>query len=220
MRRILNEYGFGFYQSVVAGVRVRCAGVDFNQCVVAGILMIIGLTGRKYSGKTTGAEVLESLDFNIMSFSGTLKLMARCLLRDLGLTEFQIQAAQQFKETPLPGLEVSWRQLCQSLGTEWGRQHVHPDLWVKVAENLSKRYERVVFDDVRFENEAAMIRRNGGLIIHIKRPLHRATDDHASEAGIGFVEGDELVMNGGDKNALTDAVLDIAERFVLAHGTE
>jgi hypothetical protein len=50
--------------------------------------------------------------------------------------------------------------------------------------------------------------------------LHRATDDHASEAGIAFAEGDELVMNGGDKDALTDAVLDIAERFVLAHGTD
>lgn len=183
--------------------------------------MIIGLTGRKYSGKTTAAEALEGLDFDVMSFATTLKLMGRILLRDLGLTELQIQAAQKFKETPIPGLEVSWRKLCQSLGTEWGREQVHPDVWVKAAENLIKGRERVVFDDVRMENEAAMIRRNGGLIIHIKRPsLHRDTDKHASEAGIAFVYGDELIVNTGDEDSFTDAVYDLVLDFVKKHSTD
>lgn len=176
--------------------------------------MIIGLAGRKYSGKTTAAEALEGLDFEVMSFASTLKLMGRILLRNIGLTEFQIQAAQKFKETPIPGLEVSWRQLCQSLGTEWGREQIHPDLWVKAAEQSIKDHDRVVFDDVRMENEAAMIRRNGGLIIHVKRPLHREKDKHASEAGIAFVEGDEIILNSVDEDAFTDQIVDIVARFI------
>jgi hypothetical protein len=48
--------------------------------------------------------------------------------------------------------------------------------------------ERIIFDDVRFENEASMIRGMGGIIIHIDRG-DLVTDEHRSEAGI--MDGDE-----------------------------
>jgi len=175
--------------------------------------VIIGLTGRKYSGKTTAAEALEGLGFEPQSFAWTLKMLARILMRDVGLTEQQIVEAQLHKEQAIPLLGVSFRYLCQTLGTEWGRTHIHPDVWVMAAAHKVPPSQLVVFDDVRFENEAAMIRKRGGLIIHIKRPLHRETDNHASEAGIAFVEGDELVMNAGSKDDFIEAVFDIGLRF-------
>ncbi|TPQ24922.1 dephospho-CoA kinase [Methylomonas koyamae] len=159
--------------------------------------MIIGLTGKKGCGKSTAANALEDMGFEVFSFAYTLKLMARVLLRDCGLTEHEIQYAQKHKEEIIEELGVSYRQLCQTLGTEWGRQHVHPDLWVIAGRNrMAKSLEpHAVFDDVRFANEADMIRSLGGVIIHIERPGHVSGDDHESEAGIAAKPGDLRLVN-------------------------
>jgi len=45
----------------------------------------------------------------------------------------------------------------------------------------------IVFDDVRFDNEANFIRSHGGLIIHIDRQVSNMNlDPHISENGIIF----------------------------------
>jgi hypothetical protein len=41
---------------------------------------------------------------------------------------------RQLKETPLPVIGKSPREIMQTLGTEWGRRLVNPDLWVCLAE--------------------------------------------------------------------------------------
>jgi hypothetical protein len=171
--------------------------------------MIIGLAGSKRSGKSSAAAILETLDFDVLSFAYTLKLMARILMRDCGLTEDQIKAAQQDKEALLPVLGVSYRSLCQTLGTEWGRQHVHNDLWVIAGRHrLSMSMEpHQVFEDVRFENEAAMIRSLGGRIIHVSRPGLDLQDAHASEAGVAFLPGDIALVNDGSLDDWFDKVV-------------
>lgn len=169
--------------------------------------MIVGLAGKKGSGKSTAALALMNADFELMSFAQTLKLMARVLMSDCGLTERQIQHAQAYKEEVMPLIGTSYRYLCQTLGTEWGRQHIHPDLWVIAARHhASKAMGDVVFDDVRFENEARMIRDSGGIIIHIHRDLP-GHDAHESEKGIEFVEGDYSISNDGDIDDLQSTVL-------------
>jgi hypothetical protein len=40
-----------------------------------------------------------------------------------------------------------------TLGTEWGRDAVHPDLWVRLWAASGPRTSRVVVEDVRFPNE-------------------------------------------------------------------
>lgn len=176
--------------------------------------MIVGLAGKKGSGKSTAALALLNADFELMSFAYTLKLMARILMSDCGLTNGQIQHAQAHKEEVMPVIGTSYRVLCQTLGTEWGRQHVHPDLWVIAARHRASRaIGDVVFDDVRFENEARMIRDAGGIIIHIHRDLP-GHDDHESENGIEFVEGDYSISNLGDIDHLHDTVLSIVDAVV------
>ncbi|MEM0936764.1 MAG: hypothetical protein AAGJ91_12780, partial [Pseudomonadota bacterium] len=96
----------------------------------------------------------------------------------------------------------------QTLGDEWGRQCIHPDLWVEIARPAAESYLAegvpVVFDDVRYANEAAMIRELGGEIWRMEGRAARGVRPHASEE-IDFA-ADVTIDNSGDVDALVAAV--------------
>lgn len=166
---------------------------------------VVGLTGLAGSGKTTAMNwVLRNhITASRVTFAGPLKMMTRELLRT-ALPKGWSHGAGDYiddpllKETPIPFLGgLTARHIMQTLGTEWGRQTLHEDFWVgisasKVERLLGSTFKKsdkvplkVIFDDVRFENEAAMIRAYGGVIIRIVRPGHENADvvnSHVSEA--------------------------------------
>lgn len=162
--------------------------------------MIIGFAGRKQVGKSTAALQLVDAGFIRYSFAETLKLMANVLLVQLGLSAADIRAAYADKERVIESLGVSLRHLLQTLGTDWGRQQIHSDLWLLCARAFfeQSRGLDVVIDDVRFENEAALIREMGGMIIHLRRGDSEGHDEHVSEAGIAVKPGDNVVGNHRD----------------------
>jgi hypothetical protein len=174
--------------------------------------LIIGLAGKKRVGKSTVAERLVMHGFEQVSFATPLKSMASVLLRSLGMTNADIHAAALDKEAVLPVLGVSYRSLLQTLGTDWGRT-VHPRIWLLCAEHrLAELDQRnVIFDDVRFDNEAELIRDRGGLIIHLIRHTGEM-DKHASEFGVLFQPGDELVGNNGTLEGLFNRVFTAMEK--------
>ena len=162
--------------------------------------LLIGLTGRARSGKTTAAEYLVgTYPLEHYAFADPLRdgLMA---IFNLDPTDFEGDR----KEQPLAWLERSPRQLMQSMGTEWARNTVHPDIWVKLAaQNLDYMTNALgavlgfVVSDVRFENEAHLIRRRGGTVIHIARNDAQAVNPHISEAGVGVRKDDLILRNNG-----------------------
>jgi hypothetical protein len=162
--------------------------------------LLIGLTGRARSGKSTAAEhLVGTYLLEHYAFADPLRdgLMA---IFNLDPTDFEGDR----KEQPLPWLERSPRQLMQSMGTEWARNTVHPDVWVKLAEQnldyMTKALGAVlgfVVSDVRFENEADLIRRRGGTIVHISRADAQAVNPHVSEAGVAGTKDDLLMFNNG-----------------------
>jgi hypothetical protein len=160
--------------------------------------MIIGFAGKKQVGKSTAAGFLCDAGFVRSSFARTLKSMAKVMLLDLGFSEDEIQYFEEHKEEVIPLLSCTMRHLQQTLGTEWGRQLIHPDVWSMTAarctNGLLNQGVNVVFEDIRFENEAAFIRERGGLIVHIERET-RYSDRHESEAGIRFQPGDVMIYN-------------------------
>jgi hypothetical protein len=91
----------------------------------------------------------------------------------------------------------------QLLGTEYGRDMLRKDLWIKRAELEHLKNVKIgrgtIITDVRFENEAEWIRSQpGAVLIYIQVPnLERDEKyNHASEAGIKLVEGfDKVVIN-------------------------
>lgn len=162
--------------------------------------ILIGLTGRARSGKTTAAEhLVGTYLMEHYAFADPLRdgLMA---IFNLDPSDFEGDR----KEQPLAWLDRSPRQLMQSMGTEWARNTVHPDVWVKLAEQnldyMTKALGAVlgfVVSDVRFENEADLIRRRGGTIIHISRAAAQAVNPHISEAGVAGNKADLLMFNNG-----------------------
>lgn len=146
---------------------------------------IIGITGKKRSGKDTLANEFVNLGYDLLSFAAPMKKMLQVILGHI---------QDDKKEEILPEFGVSYRHMAQTLGTEWGRNLISPDLWVKLLERQLRPGGKYVISDVRFNNEANFIRKFGGLLIHVERETGRV-DTHSSESGVTWVMKDTLINN-------------------------
>lgn len=188
--------------------------IDVRKVLTAGVNAmrakprLIGLTGKARSGKDTVAGMLQSaFGFKTIAFAKPLKEGLKTML---GLTEEHVNGS--LKEVVIEDFGKSPRQMLQTLGTEWGRETVHDMIWLTVARRqvnvwLEQGYN-VVITDVRFENEAEMIRKMGGEIWHIHRPDATQVAAHSSESGIVFTLADYLIYNNSTLDDLFDTVFD------------
>lgn len=167
--------------------------------MLKGNIKLIGITGPANSGKSVLSKALQGqFGYYPMNFSGGLKRMIHTLPH---LSEEKMQN-KEWRERVHPFYGKTPREMMQSLGTDWGRHLVHPDIWVWVAaqkiENkfsVTRNISSYIFDDVRFENEAEWIRNTGGLIVALKRTEVQPIKYHISEAGIAPNVEDYIVRN-------------------------
>lgn len=98
------------------------------------------------------------------------------------------------------------REAMQSLGTEWGRELIHPDIWVTAWSNYVFKIGAgyVVVDDVRFLNEINAVRNRNGIIVRVERPGQDETlfKDHVSEKEWRDAEYDHKLVNTGERESL------------------
>lgn len=155
---------------------------------------LIGIAGRARSGKDTVANfIIAAIGGYRYSFADPIRAMLAPLGVDMNDPYWQAR-----KEDVIPALGVSPRRMMQTLGTEWGRNLINPDLWLVMAhQRLLRNGPGMVISDVRFENEAAWIRKHGGRIIHVIRPEAKAVEAHASEDGIEMLDTDAQLFNSG-----------------------
>ena len=166
---------------------------------------LIGLTGAAGAGKDLVATLIP----------GALRIafadpLYEGLAAMLGIPEALLRS-RATKEAPLAGLGRSPRQLLQTLGTEWGRQMVSPDIWLQAAfwrwEKASAAgHSFVVEPDVRFANEARLIHDQGGEVWLIHRPGVEPVAAHVSEAGLPLGQIDRLLVNDGSVEQLRERV--------------
>jgi hypothetical protein len=160
---------------------------------------LVAFTGLAGSGKTTAAQYLvEQHGYVRTRFADPLKSM----LRSIGLGYDEIDGARKELPTPLLcGKTPRWAM--QTLGTEWGRNCICPDLWTTLwTERAAECMDlggRVVVDDCRFENEARSVRRLGGLVVRIAGRAGTASK-HISEAML--FEADVDIDNCGELDVL------------------
>jgi hypothetical protein len=160
--------------------------------------MIIGITGHKQNGKDTFARALEDylvprgVTVRTVYFADPLKKACRAIFGGdarnyYGTEEDKNEPAGNWGEFLGEGYST-YRRILQTVGTEVFRQHVHRDFWVlSMHERLwdAPGDTVVLVPDVRFDNEASLIRRElQGRVIRMIRVGHPSGDTHASEKGI------------------------------------
>lgn len=154
---------------------------------------LIAFCGPAGAGKSTAADALVEEGWVRVKFADPLKNMMRafyksCGLEDSAYIESRIEGAM--KEEPDPFLKGRTpRHAMQTLGSEWGRDCVHQNLWVEAwSQKVMNMFDReldVVVDDCRFPNEAAAVRALGGRIVEITGRDKGLGKAHQSEQGTG-----------------------------------
>ena len=124
-------------------------------------MQLIGIVGKAGSGKDTVADFLAAeYGYVKISFASTLKRM----LVTCGLPE---PSDRDLKEAKVEGFDFTWRKAAQTLGDEWGRQCLDPDIWVKLTMRNLKSDGKYVISDVRYTNEQFAIINAGGQMINL-----------------------------------------------------
>ena len=236
---------------------------------------IIGVSGRKQSGKDTIGKIINILisspqlnnegvatflrkdigqsHFVVKKFADKLKDMV-CML--IGCTREQLED-ETFKNTELgeewwyykiPNIGIvnrgfyanqSDNELCekrylikptprllmQLLGTECGREILHPNIWVNsvfsdyrkkakekpiggmTTSNIGADYPNWIITDVRFSNEADAIKQRDGIIIRVNSGRCNNDDTHPSETGLDkYMNFDYIISNDGSIEQLIEKV--------------
>jgi hypothetical protein len=169
--------------------------------------MLIGLCGPAGAGKNTVAEFLTDSDGCTLVQMAFADPLYECVSTITGLPVAKLKD-RDVKETILPWLGKSPRQMLQTLGTEWGRGTVHPEIWIRITMERAKPEmtvgRGVVITDVRFDNEAQAIIDAGGEAWKVTRPGWRCLADeaaaHQSEAGVS----DHLIARTIDNSGSLD----------------
>lgn len=118
------------------------------------------------------------------------------------------------------------RLLLQRLGTEAGRNIIHPNIWVNatfanyICDDLHTPRRREspdmnwIITDTRFENEAEAIKKYHGILIRVNRNpnnvIKAVLDEHPSETSLdNYKEFDYVIENNGTIEELVEQVKQI-----------
>lgn len=183
---------------------------------------LVGLySPRPGSGKSTIAALLARQGWAVVPLAKPLKAMVAALLEAAGYGPSEVEqilAADKQKELGLLAGAPTARHLLQTLGTAWGRELVHPQLWIELWEarvrSLLELGQPVVCDDLRTEAEMAAIKALGGQVWLVERPegaiTDTATNQHATEGALAQATFDRVLVNGGTVAALEALVQELA----------
>lgn len=173
--------------------------------------MIIGVLGKKRSGKdTTGDYLVSNKNFIKYSFANPIK---RGAMELFGFTEDQVFGDAKDEIDPTWG--ITPRLVLQIMGTEvfqYDMPRYIPELqafgrgfWVKRFEQWyeQNRHLDVVICDVRFQHEVDSILKMGGSVLVVQRPSIVSVDEHPSEKEMDSITGiTSEIINDGTLNDL------------------
>lgn len=160
-------------------------------------------------GKSTVADrLVKKHEFRRLPFARLLKRMTETFLVEHGYRNEEavhyIEVDKEAHLTRVHGAPTA-RYLMQTIGTDWGRHCIHPEVWVADWELKAGAWSRsgisVVADDLRFPNEVEAIRRLGGKIWRIEKPDAETptslSHEHESEGRLNMLDFDRVICNDG-----------------------
>ena len=171
------------------------------------IIMIIGISGKKGSGKDTAANHLNAVHgYATLSYAEPLKKTCSIVF-GIPIDYFN---DRNKKEETIEEWKASPRQLMQTVGTDLFRNHFDKDVWIKSLTQRIRQTQnkRIVVSDVRFPNEALHVKNMGGKLIHILRRNLRSDDDHESESNTDELSNmaDFIISNDDTINELYETI--------------
>lgn len=196
--------------------------------------MIIGISGKKQSGKNTVGVILQCLHENI-NFEGIKEVIDKGVLiydpNNMELVSFAFKLKeiassligvkywdfenQTFKKEVDPLTGLTNREILQKIGTSF-RELFGEDIWIKA---LFKHLECIGFDknyiitDVRYKNEAKAIKEKGGILIRVNRNTD-SNDTHQSEVDLDdYDKFDFIIDNNGSVEELIKKVIEIYDKL-------
>lgn len=185
---------------------------------------VIGLTGRAGAGKDTLAADLAAYGYRRVAFADPLKRAAYDTNPrvDTGSGSWSVQylvdrlgwdGAKRYPEV---------REYLQRFGV--AMRDAVPGVWLAAAQHSIEAAlaagESVVVTDVRFEDEARMIRGLGGLVARVTRPGVAPVSDHVSETNVDAMRVDVELLNDGPLYAVRDVAARLHELARLKTLTE
>jgi len=178
--------------------------------------LLVGLTGRAGSGKDTAAAYMEDqYAFRAIGFADPLVDMLGALIEHVDVDGAWL-VERALKEMPMRVIGRSYRELAQTLGTEWGRA-LDADFWIKIAayrvQQIHQLGDNVVITDVRFANEAAWVRQMGGHLVQLLRDDAAPVRMHVSEQQIDLVKAERTLVNNGSKATLQDQIVRLIDQL-------
>lgn len=180
-------------------------------------ISLIGVHGPLESGKDTVAKtIIETFPGRYRQYAFAWPIKEACKVI-FGFTDEDMND-RVLKERIHPFWGVTPRSTMQLLGTEFGRGMIREDIWILRAEteiqNNAMDGFGTIISDVRFNNEAEIIRSRNGVIIHIERPdldFTKANYKHASEGGVAREDGDYVIQNTGTLDIFKKKIIQLFE---------
>lgn len=129
------------------------------------------------------------------------------------------------KQEVFDEIKMTPRLLLQLLGTECGREIIHPNIWVNslfvdyISEDRGiisgKSYDKSkwIITDMRFPNEFEAVKDRNGITIRVNRKLQPGKINflHQSEVALDNAEFDYVIENNGD---LLDLIIKVRKLLI------
>jgi len=189
--------------------------------------MIIGIGGRKFSGKDTVSDFL-SIECGFIKYS-LADPLKRGIQEMFGLSNDQLWGKEKDVVDEYWGVKP--RDLLQFVGTDLLLNQLHKyvlgltykdrNLWLKrfekwlISNNIDISTQNIVISDVRFEHEVNYIKNMGGMIIKIDRLGVDTSDNHPSESSSDKLYYDYILKNDKGIDYLKSESLRIVNMFTL-----
>lgn len=196
---------------------------------------LYGITGKAGSGKDTLASRMlrttslrEGRTGGVISLADPIKELAAevlssllpdytaSLLDAMDRTSYREVKEQKFStlfhKCPAQLEDLSLRGVWQDIGSSF-RNSIHPDVWalrclakIDVINNVNNNNTLIIVPDVRYDNEATLLKQAGATIIKVVRDGIEEVRAHESEGGISTSLVDIVIHNNGSIQDLDNRV--------------
>lgn len=178
--------------------------------------MIIGVSGKMRSGKTTVSEMIQLMsdkNYSIHSFADKIKAMVS-IATGVNYDEIDDKKNDFLPKEFQHDEMTTYRHMLQKFGTDAIRNNLGDNFWISSL-FIDLQDKDIIIPDVRFLNEAEEIKERGGLLIKVNNKhannIISLENKHISEIEMDNYQDFDIVINN---NSSIDDLLKEIEKII------